>query len=149
MHGNHCFGCGADNDGGLRIKSYWLNDDQAICRFKPASAHSAAADSILNGGIIATLIDCHSICTAVAHAYRDAGREIGTAPTIWYATGALQIKYLKPTALSGHVELIARVTEAGARKTVVHCELSGHGEQCVTAEVVAVRVPDSWLSSHA
>ncbi len=149
MHGNHCFGCGADNDGGLKIKSYWLNDDQSICRFKPASAHSAAADSILNGGIVATLIDCHSICTAMAHAYRDAGREIGTTPNIWYATGALQIKYLKPTALWGHVELIARVAEAGARKTLVHCELSGQGERCVTAEVVAVRVPDSWLSSHA
>ncbi|MFC6979328.1 hypothetical protein [Microbulbifer taiwanensis] len=33
--GNHCFGCGPDNDRGLRIKSYWSDDDRTHCDFTP------------------------------------------------------------------------------------------------------------------
>ena len=149
IRGNHCFGCGSDNPGGLRIKSYWQDDGTTICRFRPEPHHAAASATILNGGIVATLVDCHCVCTAMADAYRRAGRGIGSDPTIWYATGRLDLRYLQPSALAGPVELIARVVDAGARKSEVHCSLSVRGDLCAEGDVVEVRVPPEWLESHA
>ncbi|MGZ3601729.1 MAG: PaaI family thioesterase, partial [Ktedonobacterales bacterium] len=73
----HCWGCGAANEHGLRTKSYWSPDDEqeAICVWQPQPYH-VAAPGIVNGGIFATLIDCHSAATAVASAYRAEGRPI-------------------------------------------------------------------------
>ena len=65
---NHCWGCGADNDHGLKIKSI-MSDDGAICTWMPAPYHKAGPDNVLNGGIIASIFDCHTSCTAIADAY--------------------------------------------------------------------------------
>ena len=51
-----CFGCGPENLKGLQIKSFW-DGKQAICRWK-AEPHHNGVKGILNGGIIASLIDC-------------------------------------------------------------------------------------------
>lgn len=142
--GNHCFGCGPDNAGGLQIKSYWQDDGTTICRFEPRNHLCAGPAEVLNGGIVATLIDCHCVCTAMAHAYVTAGREIGTAPQIWFATGSLDIDYKSPAPIDRLVELVAEVTESTDRKTVVKCRLSSGDEICAQGEVVAVRVPDEW-----
>jgi len=66
----HCYGCGADNAKGLRIKSFW-DGDEAVCRFKPEPHLCGGRKEIVNGGVVATLIDCHSLNLAVARAYRD------------------------------------------------------------------------------
>jgi hypothetical protein len=85
IQGNHCFGCGNLNKHGLQIRSYW-DGEETVCNWKPREYHMAGPAHVLNGGIIATLIDCHSICTAIAAAYRNEGREIGSGERIWYAT---------------------------------------------------------------
>ena len=87
MTGNHCFGCGAWNENGLRIMSYWDGED-SVCVFDPKTHHAAMPPDVMNGGIIAAVIDCHSVCTAIADAYRRVGREIGEGPVLWYATGS-------------------------------------------------------------
>ena len=74
---NHCFGCGPLNPEGLQIKSFWSGESETICTYQPESKHAAGPTHILNGGVIATLIDCHCICTAVAEAYRREGRDVG------------------------------------------------------------------------
>lgn len=66
---NNCYGCGPGNREGLRIKSFW-DGEAAVCTYRPEHHHSAGPPQFLNGGIIATLIDCHSVCTAIANAYR-------------------------------------------------------------------------------
>src|SRR5262249_20212154 len=78
---NFCYGCGPGNPVGLRIRSLWAGNE-ALCVFQPAPYHSAGPCHILNGGIIATLIDCHAVCTAIAHAYRAESRAIGSVPAI-------------------------------------------------------------------
>ena len=143
MKGNNCWGCGPSNERGLRIKSYW-SGDESVCTWQPAEQHSAAPLEILNGGVIATLFDCHCICTAVAAAYRSEDREIGSAPVVWYATGALEVKYLRPTPIRAPVTLTAEITEMAERKTTLSCSLSAEGEERATARLVAVRVPDEW-----
>ena len=144
---NHCWGCGADNPDGLQLKSTWSPDDPevAIATFRPRAEHMAGPRHVLNGGIIATILDCHSVCTSVADAYRRDGRTIGRGDTIWFATGSLDVRYLAPVPVEAAVELQARVVEHGERKTVVGCTLVAGDDLCARAAVTAVRVPPSWL----
>ncbi|MDX1416403.1 MAG: PaaI family thioesterase [Candidatus Promineifilaceae bacterium] len=145
MPGNHCFGCGPKNEGGLQIKSYWTGQDKSICHFWPSAHHSAGPENYLNGGIMATIIDCHTVCTAVAKAYELEGRRIGEGDLIWYVTGDLQVSYKKPVAIDSEVTLRARVEEVREKKSIVSCSLWSRDLECAAARVVAVRVPLAWL----
>jgi len=140
---NHCIGCGPDNEHGLRIKSTWCGDLETECRFVPQPHMASAPASILNGGIIATLIDCHAVGTAVGYGRRLDGLADGE-PGALYATGSLEIRYLRPAAIDRPVEVRARITGVSARKTVLECTVSSGGEVCATAVVVAVRVAAAW-----
>lgn len=144
MPDNHCFGCGPHNEGGLRIKSYWAGASESVCRYRPRPHQAAGPKGFLNGGVIATLMDCHSVCTAVAEAYRREGREVGEGDLIWYVTGSLHVDYQRPTPIDAEVALVARIRDVGERKTVLDCELAAGGEICATARVVAVRVEPQW-----
>ena len=144
MGGNHCWGCGSLNPLGLQIKSYW-SGEESVCSWQPAAHHMAGPQHILNGGIIATLIDCHCACTAMADAYRAENREINSEPTIWYATSFLSINCLRPTLIAQPVNLTAQITKRTDRKTTLTCILASNGQECVVGEVVAVRVPPAWL----
>jgi acyl-coenzyme A thioesterase PaaI-like protein len=136
---HHCHGCGADNPHGLRIKSYW-DGDEAIATWRPQLHHCGGRKEIVNGGVIATLIDCHSLNLAIAHAYRAEQRPIGSAPRIGYVTGNLNISYLRPTPMGEPLQLRARITKIDGRKVWVNCTLSAAGEICATGEVLGVRV---------
>ena len=107
----------------------------------------AGPPQYLNGGIIATLIDCHSICTAIAHLYKTEGRTIGSEPNIWCATGKLEVRYLCPTPIDRPVNLRARIVDTSPRKVVLQCTLSSGGQPTAEAEVVAVRVSDAWCQA--
>jgi acyl-coenzyme A thioesterase PaaI-like protein len=143
MNGHHCWGCGTLNEHGLKIKSYW-SGDEAVCTWSPSSYHAAGPKQALNGGIIATVIDCHCVGTAIAAAYRAEEREIGSSPSYWYVTGSLNVKYLRPTSISEEVVLRAKVKEMTEKKTILTCSLTSGGKECASAEVVAVRVPPTW-----
>lgn len=138
---NVCFGCGTNNDKGLQIKSYW-EGEAAVCRWQP-EAHHNGWPSVLCGGVLATLIDCHCMNTAMANAYRMEGRDLGSEPHYDYATGSMNIKYLKPTSNHELVELRATIKEVKNRKTVLWCETFSEGVKTAEAEVVAIRVYDS------
>jgi acyl-coenzyme A thioesterase PaaI-like protein len=140
---NHCIGCGPDNEHGLRIKSTWCGDLETECRFEPQPHMASAPASILNGGIIATLIDCHAVGTSVGYGRRLDGLADGE-PGALYATGSLEIRYLRPAAIDRPVHLKARITGVSARKTVLECTVVSDGEICATATVVAVRVASGW-----
>ena len=144
--GNHCFGCGPLNEGGLQIKSFWQPDDSTICHFAPQSHQCAGPASIVNGGIISTVIDCHCVCTAMAHAYRRAGRPIGSDPKLWFVTGSLLVSYKAPTPINRGFDVVARVAESTDKKTIVRCELLSGGEVCAEGEVVAVSVPEEMYT---
>ena len=136
---SHCHGCGPDNEKGLQIKSFW-DGDEAVASWKAESHHCGGSQQIVNGGIVATLIDCHSLNLAIAHAYRAEGRAIGSAPRIGYVTGNLNVSYLKPTPMNEPLHLRAHITKVEGRKAWVHCTLSASGEVCATGEVLGIRV---------
>jgi acyl-coenzyme A thioesterase PaaI-like protein len=147
---NHCWGCGPRNPHGLRIKSYWAEAaaDEAICNWQPWAEHTSGPAHILNGGIIATLIDCHSMCTAIAAANRGNGRAPDGEP-LWYATGSLQVAYLRPTPLAAPVMLRAQVVAMAEKKIQLTCTVYSGDDACARGEVVAVRVPPAWRIAPA
>ncbi len=147
---NNCWGCGPNNEEGLQIKSYWNEEveGETILHWTPAPYHKAGPDHILNGGIISTIIDCHSIFTAVAQAAKDEGVPISNE--IWYVTGTLKVVYLNPTPIDQPVELHARVIEAKRKKSKITCSLISNGIETVQGESIGIRVPNEWRdrSSH-
>ncbi len=135
----HCHGCGADNERGLRLKSYW-DGDEAVAVWRAEAHHCGGTGKNLNGGIIASLIDCHSLNLAIAHAYRAEERAIGSAPRIGYVTANLNVSYVKPTPIDVPIELRAKILKLEKRKAWVSCTLSAAGEVRATGEVLGVRV---------
>ncbi|MBN2841024.1 MAG: PaaI family thioesterase [Coriobacteriia bacterium] len=138
---SHCYGCGRLNEDGLRITSFW-EGDEGVCRFRPRPYHTGPPGYVY-GGLIASLIDCHSTATASAAAYRRDGREPGTQPVPRYVTASLQVDYRKPTPIDGVLEVRAHVTEMSGRKTIVSSTLSVDGIVCAVGRVVAVEMPET------
>ena len=134
-----CWGCGRNNPDGLYIKSRW-DGDEAVAHFIPQPQHTGHK-GVLNGGVIATLMDCHCMGLAMAHAHRLEGRQIGSQPLITYVTASLKVDYLKPTPL-GEVELRARVARVDGRKTWMNCELLAGGQLTARGEVLGVRIAE-------
>jgi acyl-coenzyme A thioesterase PaaI-like protein len=146
MPRNHCWGCGAANPVGLGIRSRWIEPGRtAQCEWTPRPEHMAGPTSVLNGGIVATLIDCHGICTAIANGYLAEDREIGSEPVVWCATGSLQIRYVAPSPLGPPVAVTATIDQVDDRKTWVTCALTVEGRERARGRVLAVRVPPEWL----
>lgn len=136
-----CYGCGRLNEQGLHIKSYW-DGEESVATFTPRPYHTALPGYVY-GGLIASLIDCHSTGTAAAAAYRAEGREMDTEPPYRYVTASLHVDYVRPTPLGAPLEIRGQVKEIKGRKVVVSSTLSAEGEVCARGEVVAVRVPEA------
>lgn len=146
-HFSYCYGCGRLNEQGLKIKSYW-DGEGTICTFTPKEQHSAVP-GFAYGGLIASLIDCHSTGSAGAFAHRAEGRELGSEPAIRFLTASLHVDYLRPTPLGVTLVLRSRLKELKGRKAIVTTELSAGGVVCVRGEVVAVKVPDLMARAAA
>ena len=141
-HSSYCYGCGRLNAHGLRIKGFW-DGEETVCRFTPRPFHTAMPGYVY-GGLIASVIDCHSTGTAAAAAYRAEGRKMGTRPELRYVTASLHVDYLKPTPIDTEMTLRGRVVEIKKRKVIVAVELKSKEELCARGKVVAVRVPEHW-----
>jgi acyl-coenzyme A thioesterase PaaI-like protein len=140
---SHCYGCGRLNEQGLHIQSFW-DGDEGVCRFTPRPHHTAIPGFVY-GGLIASLIDCHSTGTAMAASYRAEHRELGSQPEIRYLTASLKVDYQRPTPIDGELEIRARVIELKGKKAVVESRLLASGQQCAVGLVVAVRAPEHLL----
>lgn len=140
---SHCYGCGRLNPQGLQIKSYW-EGDEAVCRFTPKPYYTAIPGYVY-GGLIASLIDCHSTGTASAAARRASDDSEGTQPSVRFLTASLHVNYLKPTPIDAILEVRAHIKEIKGRKVVIASRLIADGQVCATGEVVAVQVPEHLM----
>ena len=59
---SHCYGCGSKNAHGHRIKTFW-EGEETVTHFTPEPYHTAIP-GFTYGGLIASLIDCHSTGTS-------------------------------------------------------------------------------------
>jgi len=126
-----CFGCGADNEHGLRIKSH-MEGDECVTVYRP-KPYQTAFPGAVNGGVIATLLDCHGIWTAVGH-YKQKYRE-----DTMFVTAKLTVEYLKPTPIDRDLVIRGRVTREGNRSVTVAVQLEADGTVTARAELIGVR----------
>jgi acyl-coenzyme A thioesterase PaaI-like protein len=143
---SHCYGCGRLNEYGMKIKSYW-DGEESVCIHQPKSYYTAIP-GYAYGGLIASLIDCHSTGTAAAAKYRSENREMDTLPPIRFLTASLHVDYLLPTPLDGLIEIRGRVKEIKGRKVVVESWLIAGGQICARGEVVAIQLPEHMMPTN-
>jgi acyl-coenzyme A thioesterase PaaI-like protein len=144
---SYCYGCGRLNEAGLKIKSYW-EGDESVCIHEPRPEHMAIP-GIVYGGLIASLIDCHSSGTAAAAKYRAENREMDSPPALRFLTASLHVDFLLPTPLGVPLEIRGRVKEIKGRKVIVETTLSANGRICARGEVIAVQLPEHLLPESA
>lgn len=139
---SHCYGCGRLNAHGLHVRTFW-HDGASLSEFTPRPEHMALPGYVY-GGLLASLVDCHATGTASAALTAAAGLPVGEAEAVRCVTARLTVNYLRPTPLGPVLRLHGTVLEQSARKVVVAVSLRADDVECVTGEVVCVRVPDSF-----
>jgi acyl-coenzyme A thioesterase PaaI-like protein len=140
---NHCYGCGGLNEYGHQLKSYW-DGDVAVAEFEPKPYHTSLPGYVY-GGLIASLIDCHSTGTAAAALYQHENRPMDSLPAIRCVTASLHVDYLRPTPLKGKLKLVASVKAIEGKRVTILVELFGGDALCAKGETVAVAVGEKWL----
>lgn len=128
-----CFGCGLANKRGLRLQSY-ADGEQYVAQFLPWPEHDNGI-GYLNGGIIGTVLDCHSAAAVVDTADQRGWRALGDAP-LPYVTAGLDVRYRRPAPLREPVTLRAEVTAASEGEITAHVWLEH--EDKVRAEADAL-----------
>ena len=98
----------------------------------------------LDGAVFDYPLKEHLIYEAVC-AYQAAGRDPDTEPEITYVTGSLNVRYLRPTPAGVELVLRSQVTEMHEKKAIVVTSVYADGMECVSGEVVAVRVPSRMM----
>jgi uncharacterized protein (TIGR00369 family) len=140
---NACFGCGPANEKGLHIRSFARGETEAVASWQP-EAHHEAFPGVLNGGIIGTLLDCHSNWAAAWHLMRRGGADHPPCTV----TADYAIKLLRPTPTDGKIEMVARVVESTEDRAIVEAELSAHGKVCATCRGTFVAVKPGHPAYH-
>jgi uncharacterized protein (TIGR00369 family) len=100
IYGNHCFGCGPENENGLQLK-FKLNEEtqRFVCKFNLASRFEGPP-SHAHGGIIATILD-------------EAMGKVSKLRNITAVTGQMAVTYIRPVPLGK--PLIAEGWEVSVR----------------------------------
>lgn len=132
-----CYGCGPANERGLHIASFPIGDgDTVACEFHP-EPHHQAFPGVLNGGIIATLMDCHSNWAAAYGLMRRSGTDTPSTTV----TAEFSVRLLHPTPTDGPVRVVARIVEASEERATTEATLTAGGRVTATCRgtFVAVR----------
>ena len=138
-----CFGCGPRNPRGLHLKSYTRDDGTVVATWRAEKYHEAYP-GVLNGGIIGTLMDCHSLWTAAYHLMR----RIGASAPPPSVTAEYAIKMRRPTPTDRDIELVARPVDVGEDRAVIEAELRAGGDVCATSRGVFVAVRPGHPAYH-
>ena len=140
-----CFGCGPANERGLRIRSLPAaeGEGEVVCEWRP-EPHHEAYPGMLNGGIVGTLLDCHSNWAAAYHLMRRAG--VVQAPCT--VTAEYSVRLLRPTPTDTTLSLSARVVESTEDRAVVEATLTAGGKVCATCRGTFVAVRPGHPAYH-
>lgn len=125
-----CFGCGQNNPKGLQLRSY-PGDGEVTAVFQPWPEHDNGI-GYLNGGIISTVLDCHSAAAVILEAERRGWPPLRGAP-LPYVTAGLEVRYLRPSPLYEPSELRAVVVSAEEAEITAEAELVWQGKVRATA----------------
>ena len=141
--GSACFGCGPANEKGLQIRSFARGENEFVAGWY-AELYQEAFPGMLNGGIIGTLLDCHSNWAAAYHLMRQSGAQHPPCTV----TADYAIKLLRPTPTNGKIELTARIVESREDRAIVEAELIARGKVCATCRGTFVAVKPGHPAYH-
>lgn len=137
-----CFGCGPTNEKGLRIRSI-PQGDEVTAEWK-AEPHHEAFPGMLNGGIIGSLLDCHSNWTAAFHLMKQGGLDQPPCTV----TADYAIKLLRPTPTNGPITLSAKVVDSKEDRATIEATLTAGGKVCATCKGTFVAVKPGHPAYH-
>ena len=139
---SHCYGCGSQNPHGHQIKTEW-EGDETVTRFRPELFHTSVP-GFAYGGLISSLIDCHSTASAAAAMYRQEGRSMDSLPAFRFVTGSLHVDFLKPTPIDAELVIRGQVKEIKGRKVVIESQVWARTVMTAKGVVVAVQMPENF-----
>jgi len=139
-----CFGCGVKNEKGLRIRSFVSENGEEIIAEWRAGEHHQAFPGMLSGGIVGTLLDCHSNWTAARFLMKKSGKSEPDCTV----TANYSVKLLRPTPFDAAIKLIARVTESTGDRATVEAELIANDKVCATCRGLFVAVKEGHPAYH-
>jgi len=131
--GSVCFGCGPANAHGLKIRSF-VEGGVAVARWRPRPYHHAFGD-FLNGGVISTVLDCHSNWAA-AYALMTTSGAKTLPPTV---TSSITVEFIRPTPI-GPLLIEARAGAVARGKVTVESTLKANGVVTATLRGTFVAV---------
>lgn len=141
---SRCFGCGPANEKGLRIRSFpGEKQGEVIAEFHPEEHHEAFP-GMINGGIIGSLLDCHSNWCA-AH-YLLGVRSLDAPPCT--VTADFHVVLKRPTPAGVPLCLKAWVLEAEGDKVIVEATLTAKEKICATCKGTFVAVREGHPAYH-
>jgi acyl-coenzyme A thioesterase PaaI-like protein len=142
---NRCFGCGPANEKGLRIRSFFADDDPGalVCQWRP-EPHHVAFDGILNGGICGALLDCHSNWTAAMHLMKQQGADSPPCTV----TADFHVHLKRPTPMDVPLHLRAHVVESAGDRAVIEATLEASGKVTATCRGTFVAVKEGHPAYH-
>ena len=98
----------------------------------------------MSGGILGTLLDCHSNWTAAMHLMREAG--LGAPPCT--VTAEFHVRLLRVTPSTGPLSLRAHVVESAAHRATVEATIEADGKTTATCRGMFVAVREGHPAFH-
>jgi acyl-coenzyme A thioesterase PaaI-like protein len=139
---NRCFGCGPANPKGLHVRSF-EDGDSLVAEWRPEPHHEAFAGAV-NGGILGTLLDCHSNWTAAIHLMNRSALDHPPCTV----TAEFHVRLLRVTPSAMALRLRARVVESAADRATVEATVEAAGETTATCRGVFVAVKEGHPAFH-
>lgn len=125
-----CFGCGPANSKGLQLRSYG-HPGGPTATFRPWPEHDNGL-GFLNGGIISTLLDCHSAAAVLLEADERDWTALSDVP-LPYVTAGLDVRFVRPAPLHDPVNLHAHVRTATEGEMTAEITLTAGDKTCASA----------------
>ena len=137
-----CFGCGCANKKGLQIKSF-VNNDDIIANWN-SDSHHEAFPGVLNGGIIGSLLDCHSNWAAAYYIMKEQNLDL-TPCTV---TAEYTVKLKRPTPSNISLHISANLSKIDGNRAWINAELSANDKVCATCNGLFVAVGEDHPAYH-
>ncbi len=137
-----CFGCGPANPKGLHINSI-VQGEEVVATWK-AESHHEAFPGMLNGGIIGSVLDCHSNWTAAWHLMQK--NNLKEPPCT--VTAEYSIKLLRPTPTDKEITLTAKVVSSESDRATIEATLTAGRKVCATCKGLFVAVKEGHPAYH-
>lgn len=139
---NACFGCGPANPQGLHVRSFPQGDE--VTADWQGKTEYEAFPGVLNGGIIGSLLDCHSNWTAAYTLMTE--QKLSSPPCT--VTGEFTVKLLRPTPSDQPLRLVAKAVRIEGDRVWTQAELRAGEKICATCTGLFIAVKPGHPAYH-